>query len=75
MTKQNSIHTFCENIRLIRRKNNLTCEEMASRLKIDVTTLELLENDVLPENLYIDFLDTLSDEFAIPVPDLFAPLA
>ncbi len=60
-----SEHTlnFFENIRALRRKHNLTMEEMASRLDIDVAELQLLEQNILPETLEVVFLENLCREF------------
>ena len=70
-----SEHTlnFFENIRQLRREHNLSLEEMACRLRMEVRELQLLENNIMPNTLSLTFLENLYPEFGIPSRRLFLP--
>ena len=70
----NEIQCFLDNICALRRKYHLTAEDIVSRMGVEPEELQLLENNVLPETLQVSFLECLSREFHIPIPDFFRPL-
>lgn len=74
MRVQSDIHTFCENLRFLRHKYDLSQEEMAQRLKLDIRILRLIELDILPDAANVGLLYTLSEEFQLPPWAFFTPL-
>ena len=73
MSYSETTKNFFENIRQLRRKHDLTLEEMAARLRIEVRELELLEQDIMPRTLSLTFLEYLYPEFGIPSARLLLP--
>lgn len=65
---------FCQNIRTLRKENQLSLAQMAQQLKIDPSILQLLEQDILPDKLDCDFLVRFSAQYSISLSDLFRPL-
>ena len=59
-----------ERLKLLRKKQNLTQEELASRAKINVKHLQRLESKK-PCRANIESLQNLSDAFGMPLWKLF----
>lgn len=74
MTHHDEILTLCRNLRLLRQQNQLTEQEMAAILYINLHTLRLLERDTIPPKLSCDFLFYASSHFHIKLCDFFLPL-
>ena len=66
---------FCENIKLLRIKNDLSCAEMAKRLGIGQKMLRLLECEILPPRLSCSILFRIEREFGVPPQNMFSPLS
>ena len=49
MKNKNEFLIFCNNIRLLREKYNISKKEMSKILGVSVKTLSLIENDVIPK--------------------------
>ena len=71
MPYSETTQNFFDNLRALRRKHDLTLEQMASRLGIEVRELQLLEQDIMPSTLSPAFLERLYPEFGIPSLRLF----
>lgn len=71
MAYSETTQNFFDNIRALRREHNLTVEQMAARLGIEVRELLLLEQDIMPSTLSLTFLERLYPEFGIPSIRLF----
>ena len=67
------IQNLCTNLARLRRRADLSVEEMACRLGINAAQLGLLENGVLPETLTVEALVRLEKEFGISLKEMFLP--
>lgn len=56
---------FYENLRRLRQREGLSCEEMANRLNIKPKTLQALESDILPKSVDCMILAYIQKEFGI----------
>lgn len=74
MSTQSDIEILCKNIRFLRHKHSLSQEEMSQLLGVELHSLQLLEQDILPDDIYVDFLWDLSDLFDLSPAQLFKPL-
>ena len=74
MSSINSIQNLGKNIQQLRRRENLTPEEMAGRINASADAVRLLEQGILPEDFLFSSLCRLSNQFSIPLSDLFLPL-
>ena len=74
MFSNNSIQNLGKNIQHLRRRENLSPEEMAGRINASADAVRLLEQGVLPEDFLFSSLCRLSSQFSIPLSDLFLPL-
>jgi len=63
--KTRQIRLFCENVKKLRTKNNLTKLEMAKLLDISVYALSLLECGVLPSRMNCMVLLNIHDNFGV----------
>ena len=61
---------FCENVRLLRKREGLTQKEMAERLKVSVRSISMIENGIVPKRLSCDILFKIHFEFGIDPTDL-----
>lgn len=73
MTKPH-LQIFCENIRYLRKNNNLSRTAMAKRLGVSVRTLDSIEAGILPQNTSVHIFFRTNQAFGIPIERLFAPL-
>lgn len=71
MKTKDAIYAFCENVRRLRRKSNLTKAEMAKKLNISLYSLSLIEKNTLPERLSASIIIKIYSEFKILPKDLF----
>ena len=71
MKTKDAIYAFCENVRRLRRKSNLTKTEMAKKLDISLYSLSLIEKNILPERLSASIIIKIYSEFKILPKDLF----
>lgn len=65
---------FCENIRFLRKQNNLSQAEMAELLGIGIKSLRSLEKDRIPSRLSCDILFRIYTAFGVYPGDIFSPL-
>ena len=63
--KTRQIRSFCENVKKLRTRNNLTKTEMAKLLGISVYALSLLERGVLPHRMNCMVLYNIYDIFGV----------
>ena len=66
--------TLCDNIKLIRKVNDLSQKEMAKKLGIGVKTLSKLEKGIISPRLSTSLIFEISKCFDIPIQDLFSKL-
>ena len=62
---------FCENVREIRLKNNLSKKEMAKILGIGVGSLNLIEKGIIPERLSAEVIVNICINFKVSASSLF----
>ena len=74
MEKISDLQIMCDNIKLLRLKNNLSQSEMADKLKIKAKTLQDIENGVVPPRLCCEILFHIQHHFAISPRQLFIPI-
>lgn len=74
MSSNKSIQSLGKNIQQLRRRENLSPEEMAGRINASADAVRLLEQGILPEDFLFSSLCSLSSQFSIPLSDLFLPL-
>ena len=74
--KQNSeeIMIFCQNIKRLREKNELSKKEMADILEIGLTSLVKIEHGIVPPRMGADVIFKTSQYFKIKPHELFAHL-
>ncbi len=65
---------FAYNIKSLRVKNNLSLNSMAEKLKIDESTLTLLEKGELPEEVTVEILFLIRREFGVSPKDMFGKI-
>lgn len=61
---------FCENVRLLRKREGLTQKEMAKRLKISVKSLSRIEKGTVPPRLSCEIVVNIYFEFGIDTSDV-----
>ncbi len=59
------INNFCNNIRVLRKRNGLSKKKMAQIMGIGAKTLSLIENNILPRRLKCEALIKIHDYFGI----------
>lgn len=64
---------FCQNMKNLRKKYNLTQQQMAFILGISVKSLRKLEDGILPPRLSCDILYRLNSIFGISIDALLSP--
>lgn len=62
---------FCENVKFLRLKHNLTQKEMAHICGIGIKSLALIEKGIIPERLNVSILFSIMDYFGIHPRDMF----
>lgn len=68
------LQIFCENMRCLRKRENLSRTAMAKRLGVSVKTLDAIESGVLPQNTTVRIFFRAHQAFGIPIDALFTPL-
>ena len=74
MEIQKYVFAFCENVKELRKRRNLSKTEMARLLSISPRTLSLIENYIIPKSLNVAVLFKIEQNFDIPAEELFAPI-
>ncbi|MBE6674957.1 MAG: helix-turn-helix transcriptional regulator [Ruminococcaceae bacterium] len=59
------INLFCENIKYLRKKHNLSKAEMAKRLNVGIGSITSIENGILPPRLSARVLITIEESFNV----------
>ena len=59
------IRLFCQNVKKLRTKNNLTKSQMAKALGISIYALSLLEGGTLPQRMSCEVLFFIHEKFGI----------
>ena len=72
MKKETEIMFFCENIKALRKINNLSKKEMAKLIGIGTKRLTLIENGRLPPRLGCDVLFEIQKNFGIVPKTMFS---
>ena len=72
MKKETEIMFFCENIKALRKINNLSKKEMAKLIGIGTKSLTLIENGRLPPRLGCDVLFEIQKNFGIAPKTMFS---
>lgn len=62
---QSDLDIFCENIKWLRAKHNLSKQKMAQMLHISVRTLNRIEQGEVPPRISVDPLYWIYDHFGI----------
>lgn len=65
MSLQKEFQNICHNIRWLRMHHGLSRSAMARKLHITVKSLDLLESDIIPERIRIDFLFRTYQAFGV----------
>lgn len=66
------IENFIFNVSEIRKHFGLSKNKMAKTLKIELKTLDKIENGKFPENLSVEVVFEIYKNFGIPPKDLFS---
>lgn len=74
MKNHYELQIFCQNIRDLRQRHNLTQAQMARIMGVGLHSIRLLERNVLPPQLHCDVIYRLSTHFHIRPSRLFLPL-
>ena len=72
MDISSEINNFCRNIYLLRIFKNLSVGQMARILKIQPQTLELLEKGILSEEVTVEILFGIQNNFHIKPSQMFS---
>ncbi len=70
---QREVHFFCENVKALRQRENLSKKEMAKRLGIGIGSLTRIENGKLPPRLRCDILIKIYILFGVTPENMFLP--
>ena len=70
MSVENNLLLLCENIKLLRAKNNLSKKEMAQKLGISIKSITKIESGVLPRSVNAITLYKIHKVFNIPIETL-----
>ena len=71
MCIENEIFIFCENIKRLRLGHKLSKKEMAKKLGIDIESLTMIENGILPQELDCEVLFQIHRNFGVLPKHLF----
>ncbi len=74
MNKEKNKQIFCENIKILREKNNFSQTQMAQKLGVSLKTLRFLENGTLPPRVSVKIIYNIHNNFGIEIQDIFSPL-
>ena len=74
MQNDQQIIVFCENMKTLRKRNNLSKKEMAKILGIVVRNLAKIEERVMPSKTSTSVIFKISHHFKIKLHELFLPL-
>ena len=72
MDNNKDLFIFCENIKKIRKKENLSKTEMSKLLGINTRTLSLIENGIIPPKLSSRIIFNIHHHFGILPQDMFS---
>ena len=70
MSADSNVLIFCENIKFLRTKNNLTKKEMACKLGIGVQSITKIESGTLPRSVNAITLYRIHKAFDISIESL-----
>ena len=70
MSVENNLLLLCENIKLLRAKNNLSKKEMAQKSGISIKSITKIESGVLPRSVNAITLYKIHKVFNIPIETL-----
>ena len=70
MSTENNILLLCENIKLLRAKNNLSKKEMAQKLGTSTQSITKIESGTLPRSINAITLYKIHKVFNIPIETL-----
>ncbi len=68
-SKKDYIFIITQNIKWLRKKNNLSLQEMSKNLGMSLNSLKKLEGGILPKRLNLDFLFKIQSCYDIPPKD------
>lgn len=71
MSIQENKRKFCNNVKALRRKQNLTLEELSQRSGVALEMLESLERGEIPEEMMVDDAFDLARAFGCEPYELF----
>ncbi len=71
MNKDIYITNFCSNVKMLRKANGLTTQEMAKILGIGTKSLSMIEQGALPKRLSVDITFEIYKNFGVNPKDLF----
>ena len=74
MPIKDELDIFCQNIKILRAKNNLSKREMAKIMGIGTVSLTKIETGVLPSKTKSVVIFRLYKRFNLKADDLFVPL-
>ena len=69
---RNDIQIFCDNIKLLRQRNNLTKTEMCKILRISNHSLQMIESGVLPPRMSCEVLIRACRYFSVSPKDILS---
>ena len=61
---------LCENVKFLRKRDGLSKQEMARKLRISIRSLSMLEKGIIPERLSCDLLINIYFAFGISPTDI-----
>ena len=65
MKHTEELANFCENVKKLRKKYQLTKKQMANILHIGIKSLSAIEKGIIPRRLRVDVLIYIHDYFGI----------
>ena len=74
MNDQTEISILCENVKRLRKRENLSKKEMARLMGIGVRSITMLENGVLPIRMKANALWYLKWRFGITIEELLSKI-
>ena len=74
MSQKSELHIFCQNIRDLRQRHNLTQTQMARIMGVGLHSVRCLERNIVPPRLSCEVIYTLSNHFHLHSACLFIPL-
>lgn len=71
MSIQENERTFCNNIKALRKKRNLSLEDLSRRSGAPLAMLEVLERGMIPAEMMVDDAFELAKAFGCEINELF----